>query len=745
MQSKALWLISLLYGFLYSSSCFFAADTTDDIKQLTRNVQKISSPGTPGQICVFGEKAFVVVVGNVDDGVVMPVVGASRLGKGRVVVFGHSGYLGDLPTHREHDTAKFFQNSMSWAAGGRENPKITIIGDNEFKGRMKSIGLTFTENKLAASELLIANPDQILETDVERIVSFIRNGGGLITAETGWGWKQLNPNKSLYTGLIANRILNKAGLAIADGTLNDNAPDGFFVGKTTPEFSHAGKAFSKIESQLKGGLKPGGRNGARQISTSIVGAMNALPRNESSWVPRVLEFSKSQQTSTIPSSKKPIELDNAPARIAMVIQSQDEKTLPPMLVKANPAAKIFPGFVPAEVKRLESHSLNLNTGTPGWHSTGLYAAPGEIVRFKLPIDALDMGLVARIGCHSDTLWELDSWPRHPDITRSFPLKRASTNTACSFGGLVYVEVTNPRKKTVNIEISGAVEAPTYFHGKTTVEDWKATIRNRKAPWGELVTDKVILTLPSESLRKLENPKPLMDYWNRILDLDAELAGIPKNRPRPERIICDEQISAGYMHAGYPIMTLMDQKFHFANLADLQKPYGYPGNWGIFHELGHNHQVDAWTFEGTGEVTCNIFSFYIMDKLCGVPPKDFKDGNSEKFIEHYKVFLKDGKPNFQKWKSDPGLALCMYAQLQKEFGWDAYKKVFAAYHSLKPEDMPKNDLEKRDLWMVMFSKNVNRNLGPFFRAWGIPVSKKALESIQNMSPWIPPEMKELVKP
>jgi hypothetical protein len=132
-------------------------------------------------------------------------------------------------------------------------------------------------------------------------------------------------------------------------------------------------------------------------------------------------------------------------------------------------------------------------------------------------------------------------------------------------------------------------------------------------------------------------------------------------------------------------------------------------------------------------------------LCGVPPKDFKDGNSEKFIEHYKVFLKDGKPNFQKWKSDPGLALCMYAQLQKEFGWDAYKKVFAAYHSLKPEDMPKNDLEKRDLWMVMFSKTVNRNLGPFFRAWGIPVSKKALESIQNMSPWIPPEMKELVKP
>ncbi len=73
------------------------------------------------------------------------------------------------------------------------------------------------------------------------------------------------------------------------------------------------------------------------------------------------------------------------------------------------------------------------------------------------------------------------------------------------------------------------------------------------------------------------------------------------------------------------------------------------------------------------------------------------------------------------------------------------KVSAAYHSLKPEDMPKNDLEKRDLWMVIFSKTVNRNLGPFFQAWGIPVSKKALESIENISPWIPLEIKELVKP
>ena len=28
------------------------------------------------------------------------------------------------------------------------------------------------------------------------------------------------------------------------------------------------------------------------------------------------------------------------------------------------------------------------------------------------------------------------------------------------------------------------------------------------------------------------------------------------------------------------------------------------------------KVSDWTFDGTGEVTCNLFSLYVMDKLCG---------------------------------------------------------------------------------------------------------------------------------
>jgi hypothetical protein len=42
-----------------------------------------------------------------------------------------------------------------------------------------------------------------------------------------------------------------------------------------------------------------------------------------------------------------------------------------------------------------------------------------------------------------------------------------------------------------------------------------------------------------------------------MDSQAWMAGIDANRPAPMRFQHDQDISAGYMHSGYPIMTFMD--------------------------------------------------------------------------------------------------------------------------------------------------------------------------------------------
>jgi hypothetical protein len=79
---------------------------------------------------------------------------------------------------------------------------------------------------------------------------------------------------------------------------------------------------------------------------------------------------------------------------------------------------------------------------------------------------------------------------------------------------------------------------------------------------------------------------------------------------------------------------------------------------------------------------------------------------------------------------------MYKQLKDEFGWDAYKRVFAEYRALPEEERPKTDADRRDQWLVRFSRTVGRNLGPFFEYWGVPTSEAARKSIDQLPAWMP---------
>lgn len=99
----------------------------------------------------------------------------------------------------------------------------------------------------------------------------------------------------------------------------------------------------------------------------------------------------------------------------------------------------------------------------------------------------------------------------------------------------------------------------------------------------------------------------------------------------------------------------------------------------------------------------------------------------------------GGSDFDKWKSDPFLALAMYIQMQEEFGWEPFKKLFSEYRGLPDDQRPKTDDQKRDQWMVRFSRTVGRNLGPFFQAWGVPTSEEARASIAELPVWMPDDI------
>jgi len=544
------------------------------------------------------------------------------------------------------------------------------------------------------------------------------------------GW-HLNRGKSLTKDHEPNRLFMPAGLAFADGHAGRTADVGFAVDEMPDKLVNASTSLDLLEAQASGKAKPS-KAEIKQAGWSVAASARALPADDKILLPRLHKLALEYGGKAIPSPKKPLKVEDALARVLVAMQLEEIKGLKPEETKAHPAAAFFPGPVPTEAKRVK-RELKIDGNVPGWHSTGLYATPGELITVVLKNGSPAKGLGVRIGAHKDGIWHHDKWSRVPEITRQWPLAGAEARIANAFGGLIYIVVPGRGKAgDVTVEIGNAVEAPLFVLGQTNEKDWRERIRDLPGPWAELATKKIILTVPSDRIRKLDEPKALMETWDKVLDACAELSTRPIERERPERIVSDVQISAGYMHSGYPIMTHLDAAARMVDQSVILR-----GEWGLFHELGHNHQSGDWTFGGTGEVTVNLFTLYVYEKVCGKKPRAARGNMAlEKRNQNLKKYL--AARDFNKWKSDPFLALVMYVQLQESFGWETFKKVFAEYRNLPRNQRPRSDDDKRDQWMVRFSKATGKDLGPFFQAWGVPTSEKARREIAALPDWMPPD-------
>jgi hypothetical protein len=679
---------------------------------LLAGVSEIGMPGIPGPLVVHGDQAQVVVSakqGKFEE----PVVASATYGKGRIVAFGHGGYFGQ-GTFGQGQTKQFLKNAIDWALHSGGIVGVHRASDIELILREKGISSKrFSEMDLANLDgvsLLVIDPNGESPKHAAAIRKFVHDGGGLLIAGLGWGWLQLNPGKRISEH-PCNLIASPMGIAWGDGYLERNSAAGF-AAVGSPQ-THAVKAYEAVIT--------GNENGT--VGQVLTRAVETLPLDHP--IIKGIDFLASQ-ADTLPSESKPIKPADVLPRLKLALDLRRIREATPSEQKPHPAAKLFPGEI-RNASLVVTRTIDVDESRPRWHGTGLYAAAGTVI--KVTTDA--PGLHVRIGAHSDRLWHLDDWKRAPEIDLSLPLKTGGMEIASAFGGPIYIDVQSGSQKTSKVTISAAIEAPRFVLGKTSLEEWRLS-RHAVAPWAELETDKVILTVPSEHIRTLDNPIRLMEYWNRVADACADLATIPRERKSPERYVADVQISAGYMHAGYPIMTHLDAAPRMVDIAFLTDTVK-GGDWGLFHEIGHNHQHPDWTFDGTGEVTVNLFTLYIIETVVGRVPGYKVRWTDDELFEIFRKHRATGA-SFDKWKSDPFLALAMYVQLQKSFGWDAFKKVFAEYRDLPQNERPKNDAEKRDQWMVRFSRTVGKDLGPFFQAWGVPVSATARNSIKGLPVW-----------
>jgi len=722
---------AIAVGMVICGSSHWVSADESDVRALLDGVKALESSGLPGPIAPFGDEAFGVVVGS-DRGGQLPVVAATRYGKGRVVAFGHGGFLGQ-DTMAKFDTGRMVVNAARWAAGDVAEPTVGVFRREGLVTALKERGLNAELvglDELAGVDVLFLAPDSARLGDVPALRAFVEGGKGLVTDALVWGWQQLNPGKSPSVDMATNQLLAPMGLVYVDGMLGRTGEGAYIAGEIPSPLTNASKALDAALAH-SAGTQTLGKDDLRLVSTVLARAAQVLPSDEAVLLPRIKALLADEKINVIPSPKAPITTNDVLARLVLTMQIRDANQLPADQVAAHPAAASFPGVVPDDAPRV-TRELSIDTSVPAWHSTGLYAAPGELVTVELPAEAVKTGFKARIGSTHCRNWNHTSWARAPQVTREYPLKQVSTQTANAFGGLIYIIVPGDCKLgTIPVTVSNAVAAPYFELGKTSLAEWKNTIRNLPGPRAELASSKAILTVPAADVRELDNPAAVMRTWDRILDHCADLAARKTHdRTRPERYVADVQLCAGYMHAGYPIMIPTSAAPDTLSVEHLVNE----GDWGLYHETGHNHQSGDWTFGGTGEVTVNLFTMYVYDQLCGIRPSDGRMASDGTRASVWKYISRGAK--FDAWKRDPFLALAMYTQMINAFGWDAFKQVFAEYRDLPADERPKNDDEKRDQWMVRFSRNVGKNLGPFFQTWGVPTSEAARASIQDLPEWMP---------
>ncbi len=678
---------------------FLKQDISDDLIELTQGVHKLSQVGVPGIVSAISKDAVPFVVG--DDSGARPVAVAGRLGKGRIAAIGHGGYL-SMQAIKEADNGRLVLNMVKWCSRRKSEIKV-----GTFRGRTTGVGRELGFQEITVTDRTMSDADVVIVTDTvdpASILDYIMKGGGVVVGQTPWGWKQVHAADSLLGDFGWNEVLARAGIVYSDGTIDH------------PKVIETFEAAKKV-------------NAAEEIpklseDVNAVGVIAAAIRD----CPENTEFAKSVRAlvkgSAIkaPSKQEPLTQKDGLSRLALVIKDMDRKAGFPV-TGIDPSAVYFPGLVKSGTPR-QSKTVAISVNDGQWSSTGCYAAPGEQISVTLPPSLVGKGLGLQIGVHSDELWHLPKWERNPSVVVKTKFTSDHAELISPFGGLVVITVPSDLGlKPQKITLENIVGSPRFVLGETTVAQWQESLKSG-APWAELQSKHLILSVPTSEAAKVADPTPLMKLWDHVMDLYTELDGSPLTI-RPERIVADQQISAGYMHSGYPIMTWMDDSVPLSLSYDrLTKD----GTWGHWHELGHNRQKGWWTFSGTGEVTNNVYVLYAMQKI---DKKSLFDRIGKNKAETDAYLL---KPDFEVWKSKPFTALTMYAQLIDAFGWDSYKKVMRAYLSAPKGDLPKTDEEKRDQRMVRYSRQVGKNLAPFFEKWGVPVSPVAKQLIQDLPAW-----------
>ncbi|XP_046718500.1 TRPM8 channel-associated factor homolog [Silurus meridionalis] len=693
-------------------------DFKDDLQFLLKGVSEFDVRGEElaSEVMAHGSLTFPIALTPCGKA----FIAGAYYGQGRIIVATHETYLG------RNSLSTFLINAIHWLDKGRKGV-IGIVPQLKDAHRVLSksgLKCEFTGLRKDLSVFVCTSYD---DSKCNQIQEFVAEGGGLMIGGHAWYWAQSNPALNVMTNCPGNRILSKMGLCIMGNTLEGD----LYKVQQILEYGDRGTRayhFRDLLQRFAGHVIQG-----QDLTEHEQECLQKLNRDCTHYL-RMQAHDSASYTSMVSLITEFIKEAGVPqVSQTCPVQSFKDKMLLNLASEVYKVCKDPDALLPYIIKNLPNLPLRVQISADTsdheeWISTGLYLSPGMRTYITVPPEIKGKGWQLQIGCQTDCLGEADVLKRAPVVHKRFALDREIMQVWNLWGGLIYL-IAPPKSKVngVKVVVQTAIKAPYYKSGKTSVEDWVKKIRNAPAPWAELEFENVIITLHSDFIRKLDRPDEVAALWDSIMKGVAELAAKPVKFPRKERFVADVQISHGFMHAGYPVMIQSVSAEELVNPETARKT----GIWGQIHELGHNQQCSVWDFPPhTSEATCNLWSVYIHEEVLGVKRENAHPSMSVENRKREATNYVKGGRNLKQWTV--WTALETYLQLQEKFGWDAFKKVFGAYHSMS--NVPKDRDGKMNLYAKTFSKVVNMNLAPFFKAWGWPIQPSTEEKLSSLPKW-----------
>ncbi|KAL0972775.1 hypothetical protein UPYG_G00194600 [Umbra pygmaea] len=699
-------------------SVAIAKDFKDDLEFLLKGVSEfeISGGAIPSEVLVHGPLAFPI--GATPDG--RAFLAGAYYGQGRVIVVTHEGYIG------REQMAPFWNNALRWLDEGRNGP-VGIPSRMDFAFPQLSQSGVPCERSGFRKDLSVYVCTSYSDDQAEEIQNFVAEGSGLLIGGHAWYWAQTHPGQNSMTDYAGNRILNKMGLSLLGNTLEAGCIKAPVPGRNCSEGYHFRHMLHRFAGHMTTGEKLTEQEESRlkKLGNDCSSFLQMRAHDCASYTSVVAMLTEVLKETGIPqvghncpvSNAKDHLLLNVGAEVYKVSKNPDD--LLPYLMKDLSVKPIWP-----------NHRILISCNEAGgeqWLSTGMYLSPGMKSHMALPSEIVGKGWKVQIGCQTDNIGNASQLKRAPVVHERFPIDTQIMQVWNLWGGLLYlIAPPNTQVDGLEIIIEQVVPAPYFKSGVTTPAEWE-NLRNAPSPWAELEFENLIITLSSDFVRGVDRPDLVAAIWDDIMRGIADLAAIPAKFPRKERFVVDVQISHGYMHAGYPVMMHPDEAWKLMDPVAMRSS----GLWGAIHELGHNQQRGVWEFPyHTTECTCNLWSVYVNEEVLGVKRDQAHPNmtlaNRQCRAEEY---AKGGR-NLAAW--DMWVALETYMQLQDQFGWDAFKKVFAAYHTM--QNVPNDNPGKMNLYAETFSLTVMKNLAPFFKAWGWPIEPATEQKLSHLPVW-----------